>query len=541
MSQPATLVQRPVYTPEALLRRFLHLFSPLHRRAAFFSAFFGGLLCHLYILTNMLPNSDSPFTFFRSQDLTSQGRWLLAWVCDLHSPAMLPWFTGLLSLVYLSVCAVLLAELFSLKNPFLAGLAGVMCAVFPTVGSSLTYIYMSDGFFAALFFSLAGVWCLRKDASGAAGWLWLALSAVFLGCSMGLYQAYFSVALVLFCLLPCLDLVTGRGPERPFPFFFSLIRMGLACLLGFAFYYGMLQWRLAASGQTLSSYQGISALSGSGFSLSPDWLLNQLYLVYRAWRDGLNYLFGELPAWAGSTLCARMLAVCWLSGGILLIWLIYSHRLWKSWWKLPCLLLLLCLVPLGVNIVSALTADVNYHTLMRYSALLPLLFLLAMVQTLPRTGHNLFAAWFPALPVLACALLCGGWSLHTNRGYLNMQYQYERTYSLIVRLTDRIQQTEGFSSDLPLMISNTYALTQDERELGDLTGMTGMNGVRLYEVYPFLQALYTWGGLQIDWASSDQIQAVWSSEEFQDMPAWPESGCTQVIDGVLVVKTAPTE
>lgn len=55
------------------------------------------------------------------------------------------------------------------------------------------------------------------------------------------------------------------------------------------------------------------------------------------------------------------------------------------------------------------------------------------------------------------------------------------------------------------------------------------------------QALYTWGGLQIDWASSDQIQAVWSSEEFQDMPAWPESGCTQVIDGVLVVKTAPTE
>lgn len=73
MSQPATLVQRPVYTPEALLRRFLHLFSPLHRRAAFFSAFFGGLLCHLYILTNMLPNSDSPFIFFRSQDLTQPG------------------------------------------------------------------------------------------------------------------------------------------------------------------------------------------------------------------------------------------------------------------------------------------------------------------------------------------------------------------------------------------------------------------------------------------------------------------------------------
>ena len=91
------------------------------------------------------------------------------------------------------------------------------------------------------------------------------------------------------------------------------------------------------------------------------------------------------------------------------------------------------------------------------------------------------------------------------------------------------------------MISNTYALTQDERKMGDLTGMTGMNGVRLYEVYPFLQALYTWGGLQMDWAEGDQIEAVWGSEEFQAMPAWPESGCTQVIDGVLVVKTAPTE
>ena len=45
----------------------------------------------------------------------------------------------------------------------------------------------------------------------------------------------------------------------------------------------------------------------------------------------------------------------------------------------------------------------------------------------------------------------------------------------------------------------------------------------------------------MDWAEGDQIEAVWGSEEFQAMPAWPESGCTQVIDGVLVVKTAPTE
>ena len=59
-------------------------------KIAFYSAFFIGLLVHIYKFTNLLPNHDSLYNFYSSQNMVASGRWFLSIACSLGSYFDLP-------------------------------------------------------------------------------------------------------------------------------------------------------------------------------------------------------------------------------------------------------------------------------------------------------------------------------------------------------------------------------------------------------------------------------------------------------------------
>ena len=68
-----------------------------------------------------------------------------------------------------------------------------------------------------------------------------------------------------------------------------------------------------------------------------------------------------------------------------------------------------------------------------------------------------------------------------NAGYTHMEYQYERVYSNMVRMADRIQQTEGYYAGIPVMISNSYAETLIEGDQIDTTGPVSYTHLDVYK------------------------------------------------------------
>ena len=54
-------------------------------KTAFYSAFFLGLLIHIYKFTNLLPNHDGLYNFYSSQNMVASGRWFLSIACCLGS------------------------------------------------------------------------------------------------------------------------------------------------------------------------------------------------------------------------------------------------------------------------------------------------------------------------------------------------------------------------------------------------------------------------------------------------------------------------
>lgn len=536
MSQPVITQPRKLATPDAILGKLLSLFAPANRRAAFLSALVGGLLCHLYILTNMLPEHDWQYNFYADQSKVMLGRWLLKWACAPSSNAILSWFTGLLVLFYLALAAVLVVDLLDIRSPALAGLAGLLMVTMPSVASGFAYMFTADGYFLSVLLAVAAarLACCRRKVPGTL------LAALALGCSMGIYQAYAGVTLLLFCSVLILRLLRDQPSFRAF--FVDALPMILSGILGVLFYFVMLYLSLARSGQTLADYQGISALGG-GSELSIAVLLNRLYLLFSAWREGARYLFFEFPALGNSVWGQRFVWIMYLLLALLLLGCVWAQRLWRRPWALPVLALILVLIPLGTNYVEVLTSEVSSHLLMRYSLTVPFLLVLALTQLL-LDSRDAFLPLRQAAAIavpLAALGLCLSWTVLVNAGYTHMEYQYERVYSNMVRMADRIQQTEGYYAGIPVMISNSYAETLIEGDQIDTSGLTGLGGIVQYDAYHYISFLRTWCGLDIQGCEPETAGQIWGTEEFQDMPAWPESGCTQVIDGVLVVKTAPTE
>lgn len=92
-------------------------------KVAFISTFLIGLLTHIYKFTNTLLNHDSLYSFYHDQNIVQSGRWFLSIACSISSYFDLPWVTGLLSVVFISLTTVVITEIFEIKNPVVIALS----------------------------------------------------------------------------------------------------------------------------------------------------------------------------------------------------------------------------------------------------------------------------------------------------------------------------------------------------------------------------------------------------------------------------------
>ncbi|MBQ5755369.1 MAG: glucosyltransferase domain-containing protein [Oscillospiraceae bacterium] len=504
-----------------------------YRKAAFWAAFWGGLGCHMYVFCNMLPNHDWQHNFYATQNWLASGRWFLQYACQPTSFAVLPWLLGLLSVFYIALAAVLAVDVLKLHRPVLAGVAGLMMAVFPSVGSTATYLYTMDGYMLSLLLAVLAVWFMEKWPAKMLGCI---PGMVCMGLSMGIYQAYGACALLLFCFLLVLKML--REQPKLIEIILYVVRMGLVAAGGFVFYYVMLQLVLKLSGQELGGYQGIDNLGG-GLSLSAEGILLLLQMVLNAAYGGWEFLTEELPALGGSGFGGAMVRFLYLCLVVLWVLLAAAKKQWRRWWAIPAQLALMALVPLGVNYVQVISPEVSFHLVMHYSAVLVFVFVLCLLQE--AMEEEALARWLRqgasvAVPAAAVALAFA-WVVMTNRGYTNMQYQYEESYATLVRLADRMEQCEGYEPGMPLMFSDYDWQPAVEYSAGDLTGLSGMKGMHLFDSLHYRNDFEVLFGLKFSGCSWSEAEPICFTQEYKTMPVWPAQGSVKVIDGVMVVKT----
>lgn len=493
-------------------------------RTAFFSALILGLLIHFPILVSDIPNHDGLDSIYFDQNMITSGRWFLMFACGASSYYTIPWVIGLLGLVFLSLTAVCLTELFQVEKTWAVVAISGLLVSFPALTSTFAYVFTLDGYMLAMFLAVLAVLLTQRKKWG------FLPGAVCLAFSLGTYQAYIAFAMLLSlacCVMICTE--TGKIVDKVK----KMARLLWMGLLGMSLYLVLLKVLLWVQGKELASYQGINGIAegettGQGF----------LAVLLGMYRDFFAFsLKGGVLFHSGLSLGI----VCVLAAAVMLgAWQVVRKR---KWWKSPlffAIIVLVCLlVPLATNGILIISPGVNYHLLMRYQWILfPIVGVAFVSKSIEEDKLSYMVEWMALIGSVALIFF---FAVTDNIAYGNLMKKYEKTYAYCVRLLDRIEQTPGYYPGIPIAMIGVVG--EEQFPATDVTGrvtdpMIGMNGdYLLYTGNNYENFIRNYLGATLNILPPEAMGEIYYLEEYVQMESFPGSDSIRIMDGILYVKT----
>lgn len=520
-------------------------------KTAFFSAFFLGLLVHLYKFTNLLPNADSMYNFYSSQNMVASGRWFLGIVCGFSSYFDLPWINGMLSLLFMGLTAAAVAEVFQMKNPCLIVLCSGLLVAFPAITATMSYEFTADGYMIAMFLAALSVCLTRMEYLEKKYWKQMVFSGVCICLACGIYQAYVSFAFVLAVCYFMTELLENRREEKQYWMWIGL-QIGIYGV-ALASYYLIWKLCLSVQGFQATSYQGIDQVGimeipmlKSGFRL----IIQDFVKFFLEWNilehgvtvySVLNILF--LTAFAIGILEA-------------------ARKSKMSKWHMLLLLLCVAALPVGSFIWYLATPDIYYHAVMMQSlCLLYILTAVLFVRWLPHRMQNLLLA-------LLIAIVFNN-AVTANIYYNYMDQSFKKTQAVAAELSTRIHLLDDGTIKYVAIYGGLDGWHQEDYFASDkLRQLGGWKTLNKTILSPMFLSLYTdfdlsyyrSNGLEYpivengpeipaprDWQfrypalSAEESLALSQTEAVRQMPIWPARDSVQVIGDTVVVKLSEME
>ena len=408
-----------VILPEQIFEKLKKYILP-QWKACFFSAFLFGLAAHAYKITNWLPNWDSLVFRYDPQNMLGIGRWFLPVACAFGSFYDLPWLAGLFAILIHGIGAVCICRMFGVQKKMTAVMIGAVVATFPTVTSVMTYNYVADGYALSFLLAVLAANCLTAKKPK------FIASVILITLSVGIYQAYITVTVML--LLCYLIRETVQKETKVKTVLLQCVRFLFAGALGMALYYLVLTVLLKITGTALLEYQGFdNAASLAGLDI-----LGSLYVIKHSFTDFFFDFSGGVNVWNALNCVIFALTV-----------LFYGYEVVKNKTGIVKVLLLgvfAVLLPIGASILAFVNSSVDYHNLMKMGFCVFYLFLLLQYEKEENAKWNLFARW--AILLSATVLVCNQVVI-ANVSYHKLQMSYEKSLGTLIRIADRIEQTDG--------------------------------------------------------------------------------------------------
>lgn len=490
-------------------------------KACLGATFLAGLAAHAYFYFKGSFSHDSLYTIVTAHDdawQISLGRYLQPFLRSLRNGLSAPWLIGMLSLLFVALSALLMVRTLDIRS---RGRQVLTCAVL-TVNLTFTlltasYVTWADLFMLSLLLAVGAVFLLKRFK-----WGFLA-GILCVGASMGIYQSYVAVTASLVAMAAIGMLLEGRRWREVLAFGCKgVVMVGLGALL----YLAGLQGALSLTGVELSQgYNSVStALHISGETVPQ--LLGNTYREFFAFfftPDG--YTSPALLGFNGLVMAAILL----LAGAVA-----WRRRL--SGPAAGLLIFSMASLPFLLNMTVFFSQGMLHH-LMIFPLNLVYVLCLLLWELWDRDG-----APVPARAALAGALGLGfllfTWNgiLYANNVYLKKDLEDRQTLSVMTRVADRIEQTEGYvpGETTVILVGNLPGVPMAGFEDYDDVGLTGHLSVTYWG--GAIEYIRYELGLPVETMDGVEYWRLTKREEVQTIPAFPARDCCRWVDGILVVR-----
>lgn len=503
-------------------------------KLSFFAAFATGLVVYLFILTNrMFCVGDALNNVNYDGNLTWMGRWSCKLLSSLGTDMAMPLVNGLLMILFLSAAAAVMVSLLEIRSDLLAVLAAGVIMCHPSAGATMKYLPYADGFILAALLAVTALWLTDRFAWG------FLPGAALLCLSMGTYQAYLALIVSLMLVRGVSLLAKGELNDRAL--LLRMLRYGLLLALGVGAYFGVTRL-LESIGVKLSDYQSVSSMGR--FTLEE---LRQNFVgCYGDFRQNIMMLSSRpgyyVNGYINYFLFAAGLGCMWL------LTLFGGFGKGRSpWLRLALLAALTVLSPVFYCCIRLSNPGV-LHSLMVYSTVGMHLMVIAGLQlvcdraavpadeetkgVLRRLSDLALWLFGWAAPVLV-AVCVFVWSVGSNVDYYRGHEDYENLYAQCSAYLTLAEQTPGYERNMPI-----YVVGQPDEESAMSRSRPG-----LYETQSYYMFMVNILKVQMPYSIVNQLGEdairLAGTDAFAAMPSYPQPGCTQVVDGAMVVKLGP--
>lgn len=507
---------------------------PRHTRICLISGIIIGWLTHFYMLTHKFPNWDDANNMrsFGSGDYL--GRWFLKYIHPFGGRYSIPAVHGFWLIFCIAVSACLILEILQIKSTTSAVLTAAVLETFPSVVSTMTFMFMAHTSGIGILMVTLAVYLLRKYRYG-----WLPCT-VLLICALGTYQSYISFAITLMLLGMIADIFHGkRFPE--------ILKKGIVCVLvlGVGVLAYMKLSHVIYPNLDNETYGGVGNMGKIAVREMPT-------LVGRCYKRFLEYFLWKPFAFVSRAAQTANIITCALAVA-LFVYLAVARKMYQDILTFLMLILLCGFVPLAAAFVYFMAPEVAYSMLMLYAYALIYVTVLALLEYCMEDWHvkPVSVRWrnclrYGIVLVTVLTIFVSGYTdyLLTNRAYLRTNFATERVQQYFNRVIAMVENTEGYEKGDSISVlgefyyrdnpSSVELDIMDSEDLRVLDGVALENGLVTTGVRDNFIEMFV-GQAMADLSFSDK-EAIMDTDAYKSMPIYPQDGCVQKINDIWIVK-----
>ncbi len=494
------------------------------QKAAFVTAVIAGFMAFGYMMANNFLTYDSLWNIYSDQNMISSGRPFLKYAAGISSDYNLPWLNGCLAIIYLALSALILVRLFNPLKVLTAAVIGGFVTVFPAVTSTFSYGFTVDAYMLAVLLAVLSVYiCVQRKYGFVAG-------IFLLGLSIGIYQAYFSYAIVLCIVFLLMQLLRKEKLRNTLLYAAKFIIMGV---FAYIFYVCSLKLMLLIEGEALSGYQGTDTVVGFKLSSIPAGLKT-------AFVEFFN--FARYENVLTTTLLMKVAFVIIVLMAVAIYVALFIKNKCVNTAKIIIALILFGAIPFGTTMIAIMVPDANFHLLMRMPWAILFVFAALLFDEFERT--NIIIKYRPLISefsLIACCVMIFEFIVMGNVAGFNMNERYEKSYAFCLKIENRLESTDGYHTGDKVAIlggipnENCYPST--EITINDLSGYFGTNGeLCVNSTEKCAEFMRHYLGFSISTISDEEEIALTETKEFIEMDYFPASDSIRKIGDVWVIK-----
>lgn len=499
----------------------------MKNKHAIIGAFLFAFVVHFYILSNYIPNHDDLAGVIINMDLSTSGRWFSMLATRMSSVYTMHPVNGLICIGLVSLASVIMVDVLEIENTMNKIVTIALFIVFPTIAGVMSYMQTADGYGIAIFLAIVGCYFIKQQSL--TGYIY---AVVCFTLSCGIYQAYITISVGIMYILIVKKVFTNQKLEhKHWKEFFCYVS---SIVVSISIYYVILQIVLKITNQSLSSYSNINTMGK--FTISEIYAnVIDVYKNFGYFFLGKGNTYSSIVVFANITIIglivARFASVFVKLKGI--------NRLYVT--------LLFFSLPIAFNSIELIKPAGNECSILTtYTFVLLYVFTTTLydgylnVDVNTRRKRVLCYICIASLSIIV-------WNnyLLTNKIYMKLEMTWEKSKSWASGLMADIQEVDGYSEEIPIMIDGLESLNRENQKDAILDEL---DALLLTNSYTFCvdsnsyneNLLFHYYRILLDKdivsVPEEQRTKIRDTAHYKAMPSYPNEGSIQTIDGCIVVK-----